>query len=279
MNGRTESASARAAILPVQALFFGDAALGDFQPALSWLQKNTLLTCGRLGEFGEVRDSIEPDWIVLGQSRDGEVSTRDISVLRRRWPLARCVVMVGSWGEGEQAKQKACLGAWRAAWHQFVPRAAEQWNARAAGISGPWDRPLTLTEDERLDREAGTLRGLTFAILAGEPAGEDLAECLTQLGASCTRGLTGTSIDAAIWVVSDPSLQIDDKIASVGRQGGSSAVVVLTDFPRSTDWPQTLALPYAAILGRPTHVADLATLLREYTQGGDRAIAPSPNLH
>jgi hypothetical protein len=129
----------------------------------------TLLAVGPWdrGEFAAVRDQLDPhgSWptarslvdawnrasdvatppelILLAQARPGCDDQAEVERWRAAWPLARIIVVAGTWCEGELRTGRPLAGVVRLYWHEFAPWWREALRRLAAGGCPPWSTPLT----------------------------------------------------------------------------------------------------------------------------------------
>ena len=92
-------------------LLIGDEHHPEFRAATDWLREHTELIVAATGDDarGELArrrgvddgPPLEPDVMVVAQSRPGQFAAQDLEQLLGLAPLARLVALLGSWCEGE----------------------------------------------------------------------------------------------------------------------------------------------------------------------------------
>src|SRR5262245_47740820 len=107
------------------ALWIGDSQSAEFCAAANLLADRTRLTI--LAHTSAAVDWFTashplPELIVLAQSYPGQFTTEVVKPLRTAAPLARIIVILGTWCEGESRSGKPVPGTIRVYWHQFETR-------------------------------------------------------------------------------------------------------------------------------------------------------------
>lgn len=127
----------------------------EFQPLLDWLSETTEV------RFATGRETTLPDswldpahdgatWVVFVSARPDSVSRESVERWQRWFPLARFVVVLGSWCEGETRTGRPWPGVARVYWHQLLPRLVAS-IADEEDSSAEWRLARTTTEAEQLD--------------------------------------------------------------------------------------------------------------------------------
>lgn len=125
----------------------------EFQPLVDWLAQSTTTS------FATGIETFRPEpntsrevpvvWVVFLSPRPDSVPRELVERWQRWFPLARFVVVLGSWCEGEVRTGRPWPGVVRVYWHQWRARLATQWMAQP--LSQEWQLPGTATEAERLE--------------------------------------------------------------------------------------------------------------------------------
>lgn len=173
---------------PPRALLLGDADHAEFRDAVQMLAATTSLV--RAADVTAVLEQLDADdapldIIVVAQPYSGCLRSRDLEPLLARVPLARALVLAGSWCEGEARSGLPVPGAIRILWHQW-PARWQQELARWADDGCPaWSLPVTATEDDRAfhaaDESHAPLAG-RVVIVALEPTAGWLADLCRGMG-------------------------------------------------------------------------------------------------
>ncbi|PHS01117.1 MAG: hypothetical protein COA78_23100 [Blastopirellula sp.] len=104
-----------------QILVLGDTCAAEFAPVLSDLvARNIEIVHTATPDQHEFFDSI-----LLFQARPSTIAESTVHNLRRKYPLAKIGVLLGSWCEGEQRTGQPLVCVERIFWHQWPTRADE----------------------------------------------------------------------------------------------------------------------------------------------------------
>lgn len=126
-------------------LFIGNEHEAEFAETAEWLRKRTCVSFVR--EMDRIRTrSAELDYMLLAQSRPGQISGHDVARLHALWPLTPQIALLGSWCEGETRTGKPWPGIPRIYWHQWRPR-LERYLFDSPG-NAPWRQPRSASETE-----------------------------------------------------------------------------------------------------------------------------------
>lgn len=229
----------------------------DLREVVAWLQQRGAMHFTTCEEALETLATDRPgvQWIVLLAAHRGAFEPAAIEALHRRAPLARLVVVCGSWCEGEMRSGRALSGVTRVYWHQFVDR-AEAALAEQGDFAG-WRLPRTATAiDVSLQirrHEAQPLTGPSIGILASRAealaVGEALAAC--GVGSVWVRDQQEVSEDLPALMWSGPSLAARPEIVL------RVPTVALLNFPRQSEWQLARELGFVGVLGKPFLLGDL----------------------
>jgi DNA-binding NarL/FixJ family response regulator len=212
------------------------------------------------------REALEIDVIVLAQSYPGQFVPHEIDRLRRRWPLARVVVVGGSWCGGETRSGQPLSATLRMAWHQAPLRFARELRRLGTRGASTWALPVTASEEEKLLADAqNPLPSDTGLVAVYAPTCARyawLSEVLRAGGLATTWIRPGNvlRIDGATAAVFDADeCEADpwEDLCRLVRSLPRVAVVVLMDFPRAEDRHRLLAAGAASVLGKPVLLDDL----------------------
>lgn len=218
------------------------------------------------------------DLIVLAQTYPGQFPAEAIERLVRQAPLARVVVLVGSWCEGETRSGRPWPGAVRVCWHQWPPRCHQELSRLLEGLCGSWSLPPTAAEEERFmalaDAPLPRRRGLIAIHSESAEAQQWLCKACSRAGystivlapAPAATALGG--ITAAIFDALDCRGEELDELRRVVATLRPAPVIVLMSFPRVEDRDRVLAAGAAAVLSKPLVLEDLFWLLE---RAGERA--------
>lgn len=214
-----------------------------------------------------LRDGTSPaDLTVVAQSRPGQFAAAEVEALRRASPLSPLVALVGSWCEGEPRSGSPWPGVVRVYWHQWPARFTRQLARLARGELTDWNQPPTATPEERLLAPVG-VHGPALA--GGIAVMSESLEMADWLSAFCRQsgmhpivfprlpapGVEG--FDVAIWDAGLAEPVVAERFKQVADSFLRAPVIVLLDFPRSSDVEQFTRAGAAAVLSKPLTIADL----------------------
>ncbi len=229
----------------------------DLRDVFDWLQQRGAQHFATCEEALEALATDRPSmqWIVLLAAHRGAFEPAALEALHRRAPLARLVVVCGSWCEGELRSGRALSGVTRVYWHQFVER-AEAALVEQGDFAG-WRLPRTATAiDVSLQlrrQEAQPLTDPSIGILASRAEATAIGEALAACGVS------------SVWVRDEHDLP--DDLPALIWSGPSLAArpevvlrvptVALLNFPRQSEWQLARELGFVGVLGKPFLLGDL----------------------
>jgi hypothetical protein len=205
-------------------------------------------------------DQFQPQLILLAQPLPGSIQQREIEQLRRLAPLAKIVVVAGSWCEGELRTGQPLTGVLRLYWYEFLswwPRQLES----NAGWSPSLDGPLTPRDfAAESNRELDALAAVHTPSLASF---ETIAAALGHHGLNCVWAREDsqipTDVNLGLWDGGqlDPSelAQLQTFASTIQQVGGN--VIVLLDFPRKEHFTQLRAMGIHTIFGKPYIINEL----------------------
>jgi len=233
-------------------------------------------------DVGDASESLRagetaPELILLAQPLPGQYGQKDIDHLQALAPLARIVLVVGSWCEGGLRSGIQLSGVLRLYWHEFAPWWKSAQARVASGLCPPWSLPIDNLQAGRSipnfdeSRPAATESGELVAINTKDfSVYESLAAALAQIGM------------AASWIQPAQEVKLTEKV-SVGIWDGSqldpaeldrlttfcgqirsheATVVALLDYPRVEHFALAKEAGAAAVLGKPYVVDELLAALR-----------------
>jgi|GEM_PF-473272 len=262
-------------------LLVGDWAHRDFGEAVRWLQRHTHLVLAESVPAGlkALRDDSEsnqdiapgrprlvPDVIVVVQSRPGQIHPQQIEQLHAASPLARLVVLAGSWCEGELRSGRPASGVIRVLWHQWQPQLIPFLQPGTQPVPNAWQMPRTASLDERLAATVGSCWPRREGLIAIHT---DCFESFSALSEACCAGGYAT-----VWYLAEGSVAARGVIAAVADGVGCDAdgvrllqqivrchrpapVIALLDFVRRQDFDLAKSAGVSAVVAKPLLVHDL----------------------
>jgi DNA-binding response OmpR family regulator len=216
------------------------------------------------------------DLIVLAQSYPGEFSGAGVDRLRALAPLARVIVIQGSWCAGESRNGRPIAGTVRVHWHEFPARCAQELASLGEGRRTAWALPATASDEERLlatpSRPAGGSEGLVVVCSPDFEIYDWLASTCRRRGLATLWRRPGQSLllDGA-WAGIFDALEAEgegwDGLRRFAAAIRPAPVVVLLQFPRVEDRQRVLAAGAAAVLSKPLALDELDARLDGYGPG------------
>lgn len=225
-----------------------------------------------------VAESVTPPELVLvATPRPGLVTREHVVRLGAVAPLARLVIVGGSWCEGEWRTGRPPLGAVRLYWHELGAWWRTALAAREDGIAPPWSAPL---DEPRAGRNVlePPLRSVAprkrLAIDAIDVAAfEALAASLGEVGWDCAwrprhrRGAAdhddAAAFSAGIWDGGqlDPAEVEHLRQFCLWLEPQRAPVLALVDYPRAEQVMTIADVGAAAMMGKPYQTVCIANEL------------------
>jgi len=218
--------------------------------------------------------------IIFAQARQGQVCAATVERMHATAPLARLILLLGSWCEGDSRASQTPAGMLRVYWHQFIARAQREW-LQTNEPAGMWTLSRTAMDNDQLLHTADQLPPQRSGLIAIHAESLITYECLAEM---C--GVGGWS---TIWLA--PRQPIHLQRASVllwdmpqsveadfqawqsqHEQLRPAASVILVGFPRSADVENLREAGAAAVLAKPLVIADLLSVLDCATRSGEELI-------
>ncbi len=210
-----------------------------------------------------------PELIVFAQTRRGEIPSRDVVSLRRRWPLAGAIALLGSWCEGETRTGRPWPGIERLYWYEFPAWWLRQLALRAAGRCPDWARPGNSVATSRVVPDPGRNCGLIVISAPFRDTAAAVSDVLWQSGYATVWHpprrpapmVYGTT--AGIWDGGqlDEHEAVDLHAFCQQLARDAAPVIALMDFPRRDRVDRALQLGAAAVLSKPWRNADLVATI------------------
>jgi hypothetical protein len=228
-----------------------------------------------------------PEVVLLAQPRPDCWPRSAVDALQAATPLARIVIVAGTWCEGEPRTGRPLVGAVRLYWHELPAWWRHSLARRERGFAPHWSQPRgtkSLDSSDAGDASA-MLAGQTIAVDAVDFAlFETLAATLRPYGAAVVwaprgRGQReGASIGIFDGSQLDPAETTDLHRFCERFDRRPAPVIVLVDFPRNEHFDVLRELGACALLGKPYSIAALiGELVRTAAeQKAKDSPAPSP---
>ena len=265
-----------------QVLVVGEPSESEFQTVTSWLASRAQVTCVKSAtEACETfADGRTPELIVFVQSRPGQSPTASVERLHRMWPLARLVLLLGSWCEGETRNGRPGPGVWRIFWYDFTRRLGPVFDG-ADSLLISWNMPRLASEGERLlgDLSANLKPGNGLVSIATyfKETYEFLASACHAIG-YVTDWYRSDDVPkpsqaiAGIWDARRGDNNEWSQIERFARSIAPASVLVTQSFPRIEDWQQA-AHCGVNLIAKPFQLPDLWRALGNCSE----VAGPGPN--
>jgi len=212
--------------------------------------------------------STPPELVLLAQPLPGYYRQQDVDRLQQAAPLARIVVVAGTWCEGELRTGTRLTGVLRLYWYEFAPWWQTARERAAAGLCPPWSVPFDTPQAGRCLDSARKMRPAKVAIDAVDYSFfESLSAALGGYGLAAEWQARGQSarLEAAagIWDGGQLDRREVTQLADFCRRFAAreAPVVALLDFPRVEHREQASAAGAATVLGKPVVVEELVGAL------------------
>lgn len=206
---------------------------------------------------------VAPELILLAQPLPGGVGQRDVERLQRLAPLARVVIVAGTWCEGELRTGAPPVGALRLYWYEL----ATWWQAAqrrlAAGVCPAWSAPLDHLRAGRFAIDAA-IDELTPPKSVAIHA-DDYAVFESWIGtlktAVWTRDEAPPGTTAGIWDGGQLNERELERLRRFCRDV-PGPVVALLDFPRVEHVALAQEAGATAVFGKPYIVEEVKSALQ-----------------
>lgn len=249
-TARAEFAAAAEVVLRETDCTVRPVAATEELPAGSLLGKNA-----PLGPF---------DLIVSAESFPDEVPPEVFSQLRRQYPAARWVRIVGPWCDGELRSAAPPQATLRIPWHRAAAWFSRQIDWLAAGRHPEFDDPPTFDEADRLlakrPRSPYQGRQATFGVWAVEPAAREWLLAVSNWPA-LIRPISVEEVrdgGPEVAICDLPTADsLVDQVSQIRRAYPRAELVVLVGFARPRDVQALYEAGAAMVLAKPVSVADL----------------------
>jgi CheY-like chemotaxis protein len=218
--------------------------------------------------------------IVIAQSRPGEFFHGELDQLVQLAPLARFVLLLGNWCEGETRTGKIWPGATRVFWYDWPGEIARNLPAIAEGRFASWLAPATTLEEERylfgspnqdLPEKNGELVSKPTVLVCTRRSsyGDALCMACRQQGYTAVwqrpdRRERIHGVAAILWegVHLLPAEIVE--LQSLATLWPQAPIIALADFPRLETQARAFAAGAIALLAKPCSLADLLAQLQHW---------------
>lgn len=240
-------------------LVVGDASAAEFAAAVAVLRQHGDCRVVSSAVISAEAEADSPAMIVLLQSRSGQFSATDLAHLRRRYPLARWIVVTGFWTAGELRTGKPVPGAEQIPWQAAA--------TRLEMLLGTFSElaPLTASPEEAIVRDMGgmdSLLGLAVIAAARHDDFQYWADAVQTFGMTAVWRAPGekvrtASIACVIYQPSDWGPQLVADAAQFLADHPADSRILCIGLPRWEDQPLASKVGFTAILGQPFRLRDL----------------------
>jgi hypothetical protein len=229
-----------------------------------------------------VAEAVGPELVLLAQPLAGCYTQGEVTRLQQLAPLARMVVVAGSWSEGELRTGRPLAGVVRLYWYEFPAWWSAVRRQRGEGLAPPWSAPLDGTLAGRFtpalidpQLHTGLLPGVIAINCQLGATFEAIREALQPYGADCRwvrRGQAGElprELVAGIWDGGqlDPGELADFRQFAQEVAQRNGVTLALVDFPRQEHREMVRAAGGTGLLGKPYVAHEMACWLEGRVQG------------
>jgi hypothetical protein len=227
-----------------------------------------------------------PEVVLLAQPRPGFWPQSEVDALLAAAPLARIVVVVGTWCEGEPRTGRPLVGALRLYWHELPAWWRQSLACRARGFAPHWSQPggprtressgVGVASHDLLAGQTIVVDAVDFAVF------EALAAALHPYGAASVWAPRGRGeLEGAAAGIFDGSQLNSAEVADLRRfcarfDRRLAPVIVLVDFPRAEHFDVLREAGARALRGKPYSVAALAVELARTASEQEVKDPPAP---
>ena len=245
------------------AFAFGETGSHEFSAAREYLATHTRLIEVENSEAAPQRaGEIVPDVLVWFVPRPGEFPFVEFQRATARWPLARPVVVLGSWCEGELRTGRPWPGAWRVAWDQAEAQFARHFAALATGAADAWSLPRTASRSEILAEESASLvpeiqtrRNWRLAVVAATREAAEAYEFACRAAGHTV--VNAASAEAVIWDSAAWGEADLEALRQTVAAASPAKVVAVIGGLRWQDAAEAKSAGSVAVLAKPLVLADL----------------------
>jgi len=210
------------------------------------------------------------DLIVLLQQYPGQFRAAAIDRFHAACPLARVILVLGSWCEGEMRTGQPLPGVIRVYWHQWEAACGSELVRLTRAEDSTWALPATATDEDRFlllgDRRLPQGEGLVAILADRWPVYRYLADTCTRCGFEpfwCREHRHAAPSSAALAVVDVHGAEHPSpaQVHKWLRPLGGVPAVGLFDFPRPHHLRRYRAAGIVAALSKPLVIDELAAEL------------------
>jgi hypothetical protein len=220
-----------------------------------------------------------PELIVVAQTRQGEVSHREVKSIHQQYPLAGTIALLGSWCEGETRTGLPWPGVTRLYWYEFPTWWHRQLLRHTNGLCPDWANQFssevftpTICNSRGTAPLWPTVRNCCGVILlSAQYSGtvDSLADVLSRAGFATVHQPRGNShpvvrgATAAIWEGGQLSVDETGDLSKFCQRlsHDGTPVIVLLDYPRHDAVARAYAAGASIVLGKPWLNANLIDAL------------------
>jgi len=256
-------------------LWLGDARREEFAPAWAALNRcPTIPTYPGWSDADLPRDDLAPALIVVAQGSPGEFVEADVVRLRRRYPTAALLRIVGSWCEGELRTSPPPGAVRRVWWHQAAAMLRADLERLEAGERPDWGLPATATDEETL-RSATRMppakrrAAVRIGVVAADPFAErllhDFCDSESRYSQVSLEGEASgeASPQAILWDVPFGATERERECRRLVQDYAAARIVALANFPRRDEVELLRKWGVAAVVGKPASNACLSATIDE----------------
>lgn len=219
----------------------------EFAPAVAALRRHAKVTTAvDMNDVALDESTEDCAGIVIAQAFAGQLRARCLAALRRRFPTAPVIVIVGSFTEGERRSAEPIASALRIPWAQAATILDRELRRLRAGDCPNWGFGETLTDDERAVLRSVPLHGAsnnsdrptlpagtTIVISASDPATAAwLVELAGSWGVAVASDTSSPAPRVILWAAPSHDIAAQCRLRSLTAQFPGTPILALANFPR-----------------------------------------------
>jgi hypothetical protein len=197
--------------------------------------------------------------------------------LLRAAPLARVVVLLGSWCEGETRSGAPLADLHRLYWHEARQAAPRELAALAAGRVSRWSWPAMAAPFSApipTDRRNGLVVVFSGSVVMAEAVSFALREAGWETAlAQPTGAKLILGAKAIVWDVAAGADRADADWETLQTGFAGVSVVAVCGFPRPQDVARLRSMGVDVVLGKPFQISDLTAAVEATVVGRRHAVS------
>lgn len=245
------------------ALWLGDGVSTEFAPTFDELARRTALSVSAGWSEPELPTAdLAPALIVVAQAFAGELAEGDVLRLRRRYPTAALLRIVGSWCEGELRTLPPPAAVRRCCWHHAHALVRADLDRLEARERPDWGLPATATDDEGLLTTVRTppakrIAQVRIGIAAADPFVERWLVDFCARYQHLQPTARNAQPEVILWDAPHTPAAQERECRQLAREFATAKIIALANYPRRDDAVRVRDWGVADVVGKPMSSACL----------------------